>query len=107
MSRLRELEARRLALLARCDRQRLEIAYRLAQVSPAAQLARWTRWAPYTAGGHPLRWLVSLATLVIMMRERKLIGWVERLTLGASMVSRAAAVVRLFRQLRGPRGASR
>jgi hypothetical protein len=107
MRRLRELETRRLTLLARCDQQRLEITYRLAQLNPAAQLARWTRRAPYPAGSHPLRWLVSIATLVIMMRERRLLGWIDRVSRSASLVSRIAAVVSLFRTLRAPYGASR
>ncbi len=107
MSRVGRLEARRLALLARCEQQRFEIAYRVRQLTPAALLSRWTRHAPASAASHPLRWVVSLATLLIMLRERRLIGWVERLSVGAAVISRAAVFLRLFRRLRALRGAPR
>ena len=107
MRRLHELEARRLNLIARCEQQRLEIAYRLAQLSPAAQLSNWTRRAPTSAATHPLRWLVSLATLLIMMRERRLVGWIGKLSAGAALLSRASAIVRLLRQIRSLSGAVR
>ena len=107
MRRLHELEARRLNLIARCEQQRLEIAYRLAQLSPAAQLSNWTRRAPTSAASHPLKWLVSLATLLVMMRERRLVGWIGRLSAGAALLSRASAIVRLLRQIRSLSGAGR
>lgn len=100
MSRLQDLEARRLSLIARCEQQRLEIAYRLAELSPAAQLAAWTRRAPTSAASHPLAWLVSLGTLLIMMRERRLVGWIGKVSAGVALLSRARAIVRLLRQLR-------
>jgi hypothetical protein len=107
MSRLHELEARRLSLIARCEQQRLELAYRIAELSPAAQLANLTRRAPTSAASHPLAWLVSLGTLLIMMRERRLVGWLGRLSAGMALVSRATAVVRLLRQFRSLTGAAR
>jgi hypothetical protein len=73
MSRVGQLEARRLALLARCDQQRFELAYRVRQLTPGALLSRWTRRAPASAANHPLRWMVSLATLIVLLRERRLI----------------------------------
>jgi hypothetical protein len=105
--RLHELEARRRSLIVRCEQQRLEIAYRIAQLSPAAQLSQWTRRAPTSAASHPFRWLVSLATLLVMMRERRVFGWINRLSRGVSLISRATAVVRLLRQLRSLSGAAR
>jgi hypothetical protein len=107
MNRLHELEARRLSLIARCEQQRLELAYRLAELSPAAQLANLTRRAPTSAASHPLAWLVSLGTLLIMMRERRLVGWIGKLSAGMALVSRATAVVRLLRQFRSLTGAAR
>ena len=107
MRRLHELEARRLNLIARCEQQRLELAYRLAQLSPAAQLSNWTRRAPASAATHPVKWLVSLATLLVMMRERRLVGWIGRLSAGATLLSRVSAVVRLLRQIRSLSGAVR
>jgi len=107
MRRLNELEARRLTLIARCEQQRLEIAYRIAELSPAAQLTNWTRRAPTSAATHPVKWLVSLATLLIMMRERRVIGWVGKVSAGVALLSRATAIIRLLRQLRSLSGAAR
>jgi hypothetical protein len=107
MRRLHELEARRLNLIARCEQQRLEIAYRIAELSPAAQLSNWTRRAPTSAATHPLKWLVSLATLLFMMRERRVVGWIGKLSAGVALISRATAIVRLLRQMRSLSGAAR
>jgi len=100
MRRLHELEARRLRLIARCERQRHEIAYRIAELSPAVQLANLTRRAPTSAASHPLAWLLSLGTLLVMLRERRLVGWIGKVTAGVALLSRATALVRLLRQLR-------
>ncbi|MGA7538186.1 MAG: hypothetical protein WBW93_05415 [Steroidobacteraceae bacterium] len=100
MRRLHELEARRLRLIARCEQQRLELAYRIAELSPAAQLAQWTRRAPSSAASHPLAWLVSLGTLLVMLRERRLVGWIGKVGAGVALLSRATAILRLLRQLR-------
>jgi len=107
MRRLHELEARRRSLMARCEQQRLEIAYRLAELSPAAQLSKWTRRAPTSAASHPLKWLVSLATLLVMMRERRVVGWIGKVSAGVALLSRASAIVRLLRQIRSLSGAAR
>ena len=107
MSRLHELEARRRSLMARCEQQRLEIAYRLTELSPAAQLSNWTRRAPTSAATHPLKWLVSLATLLVMMRERRVVGWIGKVSAGVALLSRASAIVRLLRQIRSLSGAAR
>lgn len=107
MRRLHELEARRRNLIARCEQQRLEIAYRIAELSPAAQLAKWTRRAPTSAATHPLKWLVSLATLLVMMRERRMVGWIGKVSAGVALLARATAIVRLLRQLRSLSGAAR
>ena len=100
MRRLHELEARRLRLIARCERERLEIAYRIAELSPAAQLANLSRRAPTSAASHPLAWLLSLGTLLVLVRERRLVGWIGKVTAGVALLSRATAIVRLLRQLR-------
>lgn len=107
MRRLHELEARRLNLIARCEQQRLEIAYRIAELSPAAQLSNLTRRAPSSAASHPLAWLVSLGTVLFMMRERRIVGWIGKLSAGMALLSRARTVVRLLRQLRSLSGAAR
>ena len=41
MSRTSDLEARRRTLLTRCEEQRAELAYRLEQLRPSAQVADW------------------------------------------------------------------
>lgn len=107
MRRLHELEARRRNLIARCEQQRLEIAYRLAELSPTAQLSKLTRRAPTSAASHPLRWLVSLATLLIMVRERRVFGWIGKVSAGVALLSRASQIVRLLRQIRSSRGEAR
>jgi hypothetical protein len=107
MRRLHELEARRRSLVARCEQQRLEIAYRVAELSPAALLANLTRRAPSSAASHPFRWLVSLATLLVMMRERRVVGWIGKVSAGMALLSRASAIVRLLRQIRSAGGAVR
>lgn len=107
MRRLHELEARRRGLIARCEQQRLEVAYRIAELSPAAQLSNFTRRAPSSAASHPLAWLVSLATLLVMMRERRLVGWIGKVSAGMALLSRASAIVRLLRQIRSLSGAAR
>ena len=43
MSRIDALEARRQALLNKCEEQRLELSYRVAQITPRNALTAWTR----------------------------------------------------------------
>ena len=100
MKRIAALEARRRALLARCDQQRAEIAYRLARIQPGRQIVQWTRRAPQSAADHPLAWLAAIAGLIVMLRRRKLISWLPWITGVLSLVSRAARLVRLIGQLR-------
>jgi hypothetical protein len=107
MRRLHELEARRRNLIARCEQQRLEIAYRIAELSPTAQLSQLTRRAPTSAASHPFAWLVSLATLLIMVRERRVFGWIGKVSAGVALLSRANAIVRLLRQIRSLSGEGR
>jgi hypothetical protein len=107
MRRLHDLEARRRNLIARCEQQRLEIAYRIAELSPTAQLSQLTRRAPTSAASHPFAWLVSLATLLIMVRERRVFGWIGKVSAGVALLSRANSIVRLLRQIRSMNGAAR
>jgi hypothetical protein len=107
MRRLHELEARRRNLIARCEQQRLEIASRIAELSPTAQLSQLTRRAPTSAASHPFAWLVSLATLLIMVRERRIFGWIGKVSAGVALLSRANAIVRLLRQIRSLSGEGR
>jgi hypothetical protein len=54
-----------------------------------------------------LKWLLSLATLLVMMRERRVIGWIGKVSAGVALLSRATAIVRLLRQLRSLSAAAR
>ncbi|MGH8139822.1 MAG: hypothetical protein ACREVV_16725 [Steroidobacteraceae bacterium] len=101
MSRIEALEARRRALLNRCEEQRLELAYRVAQIRPAAQLTAWkSRGGPRAAANHPLAWIAGLATLLLMFRTRRLLTGVTWITGLVALASRATTLLRIFAQLR-------
>jgi hypothetical protein len=103
--RLEELEVRRRALLARCEAQRAELSWRLAQLSPR-------RWALASAGGgasaadgralgrHPLAWVVAVAALLLLKRPRDALSLLVRARGALTLISRAAQVVSLVRGLR-------
>jgi hypothetical protein len=103
MSRTSDLEARRRALLVRCDEQRAELAYRLEQIRPAARVADWTARAPAFAANHPLAWLAAVAGIVALFRPGKLVSWVTFATGAMSILSRATALLKLFAALRSLR----
>jgi hypothetical protein len=100
-SRLEALEARRQALLNKCEEQRLELAYRVAQIKPAEQLTGWTR---RSAGGvlkNPTVWMTAVSGLLLMMlRRRRLLSSVGWITALLALASRATAVLRMVAQLR-------
>ena len=103
MSRTTDLEARRRALLARCDEQRAELAYRLEQIRPSAQVADWTARAPNFAANHPLAWVAALAGIVALFRPRKLVSWLTFATGAMSILSRATTLLKLFATIRSLR----
>ncbi len=107
MSRTSELEARRRVLLARCDEQRAELAYRLEQLRPAATLAGLGSRAPGLAANHPLAWLAALAGIVTLFRPRKLLSWMTFATGAVSILSRATALLKVFSTLRSLRSGFR
>ncbi len=107
MSRRAQLEARRRALLIRCEEQRAELAYRLEQIRPSAQVAHWTQQAPTMAMNHPLAWLAAVAGIITLLRPRRLIGWLTFATRAMSIVSRATALLKLFTTLRSLRSGFR
>ena len=114
MKRLAELEARRQELLARCDSERAELAWRLAQLGPK-------RWAQALAGSaasgavgalrsqkrHPLAWVVAVAALLLLRRPRDALFLLGRARGAISLIARATEVLALVgalrRQKRGPR----
>jgi hypothetical protein len=103
VSRIQELEARRQALLSRCDEQRAEIAYRLEQIRPSAQLASFTQRAPSMAMNHPLAWVAALAGIVTLLKPKKLLGWLTLATGAVSILSRATQLLKVFVALRSLR----
>jgi hypothetical protein len=113
VKRRSELETRRRALLARCEAQRAELSWRLAQFSPR----RWTQvWAEGLqgsgAGGargqarHPLAWAVAAAALLLLRRPREALTMLARARGALSLVTRAAQVLSLIGSLRRRRETS-
>src|SRR5882757_1060774 len=66
-SRIDTLEARRQALLNKCEEQRLELAYRVAQITPRAALTAWGRRSGKSAGKNPFAWIAGAAGLFLML----------------------------------------
>ena len=101
MSRLKHLETRRRELLARCEEQRLELAYRITQISPAAELSSWTKRASArSAQNHPLAWLGGVAALLLMFRPKRMLGGVGWITALVALISKASTILRIATQLR-------
>ena len=108
MKRLNELEERRRALLARCDAQRADLSWRVAQLSPR-------RWVQVVAGAaapsgerrvqvhHPLAWVVAVAALLLLKRPRDALSLLMKARGALALVTRAAQVMRLFGGLRRKR----
>jgi hypothetical protein len=108
MRRLRQLEARRGALLAQCERQRVDLAARVDAVkdSPVGRvvggvLLRLPRRAGSLA--RPLAWTAALASLLLLRRPRQLLMLLEVARTALSFGSRAALILRILAQLRGRR----
>jgi hypothetical protein len=98
--RLEVLEARRRALLNKCEEQRLELAYRVAQIRPAEQLTAWTRRSRGGRGQSPLTWIAGLVGLLLMLRRRRLLSGVGWITGLVALASKATTVLRVLAQLR-------
>lgn len=100
-----ELEARRRALLARCDAQRAEIAWRVKQLSPRG----WTRAAASAAvggarsGRHPLGWLLALAGVLLLRNPRSALSLLGRTRSLLTWLTRAVEVLSLLGALRRTR----
>jgi len=98
--RLEALEARRRHLLNKCEEQRLELAYRVAQIKPAEQLTAWTRRSALGRGRNPLTWIAGLVGLLLMLRRRRVLASVGWMTGLLALASRATTVLRVIAQLR-------
>jgi hypothetical protein len=99
-SRLAELEARRRTLLGKCEEQRLELAYRFAQLKPREQLAAWTRRSARSPASNPLTWIAGAAGLLLMLRRGRILSGVGWMTALVALASRATAVLRVVAQVR-------
>lgn len=98
--RLEALEARRRALLEKCEEQRLELAYRVEQIKPGGQLTAWTRGSGAGRGHNPIAWIAGLVGLLLMLRRRRLLAGVGWITGLVALASRATTVLRVIAQLR-------
>jgi hypothetical protein len=112
VSRVRDLEARRLALLARCEAQRAELSQRLTQLRDSP--GNWLGIGRAGTGGpismlkrtrHPLAWLAAVAGLVAFGRTREVLTAIVWARSAISLVARVTQVVSLASSLR--RGRSR
>lgn len=103
MSRMKDLEERRRALLARCEAQRAELAYRLEQMRPRSQLASFSQKAPEMAMNHPLAWLAAAAGIITLLRPKRLLSWLTFATGAVSILSRATQLLKVFVALRSLR----
>ena len=105
-SRLDALEARRQALLTKCEEQRLELAYRIAQVTPRGALTAWSHRKEGKGGKSPLPWIAGAAGLLMMLlrrrrRARSGLGGVGLVTTLLALTTRATTILRVLAQLRG------
>jgi hypothetical protein len=100
---MQELEERRRGLLLKCEEQRAELAYRLEQLRPAAQIANFTQRAPSMAMNHPLAWVAALAGVVTLLRPKRLLSWLTVATGVVSIMSRATQLLKVFVALRSLR----
>ena len=109
MSRIDELEARRQALLNKCEEQRLELSYRVAQITPRNALTAWSRSRRKGGGIISLLPLIAGAGGLLMMllrrRRRRSRGGGAGLGVGLittvlALTTRATTVLRILAQLR-------
>ena len=100
---MKDLEERRRALLARCEGQRAEVAYRLEQMRPRAQLANFSHNAPQMAMNHPLAWLAAVAGIITLLKPKRLLSWLTFATGVVSILSRATQLLKVFVALRSLR----
>jgi hypothetical protein len=107
MSRRAELEARRQALLARCDLQRIELSRRFAALRAADVLGLPPLGATAARGGnaahHPLAWVIAIAGVLLLGRTREVLKILVWARTALAVASRVAQVVRFVASLRAAR----
>jgi hypothetical protein len=102
MMRRAELEARRRALLVRCEAQRAEIAQRIGQLSPRG----WARTAASAATGgarsrrHPLGWLIAIAAMLLLRNPRSALMLLGRTRSVLTWITRGVEVLGLLGAVR-------
>jgi hypothetical protein len=110
VSRVAELQARRRALLSRCDAQREEIAFQIAELREAPR--RWLKGgaglrsaaaAALQPSRHPLAWMASLAGLMLLGRTREVLTFMVWTRSALALVSRVTQILGLVGALRGLR----
>ena len=105
-TRLDALEARRQALLGQCESQRLELTYRISQVTPRAALTAFSQRAGRKGGKNLLPWIAgALGLLMMLVRRRRRgrgggLGGVGLVTTLLALTTRATTVLRVLGQLR-------
>lgn len=100
-SRIEALEARRQALLNKCEEQRLELSYRVAQITPTAALTALTRRSGKSARKNSLAWIAGVAALLLMLRRRRRsVAGVGLITTLLALATRASTILRVLAQLR-------
>jgi hypothetical protein len=102
MSRLKQLEARRRALLARSAEQREELAARLAQLNPGTVL----QGSALSQLRHPLAWGAALAGMLLLRRTREVVTVILWIRTALALAGRGAQLLRLLTELRAPRAGS-
>jgi hypothetical protein len=102
-SRIAELEDRRRTLLSRIEVQRNDLAWRAEQLRPQSQVASWMRRGPQSAANHPLAWLAGVASILMVLKPRRLLSWLPWLAGGLSLASKLTRVLRVINELRGLR----
>jgi hypothetical protein len=105
-TRLDSLEARRQALLNKCEEQRLELAYRVAQITPRSALTAWSKRAGGKAGKNFVPWIAGAAGLLMMLLRRRRryrgggFGGIGLVTTLLALTTRATSILRVLAQLR-------
>jgi hypothetical protein len=104
MTRMRELQARRQALLVRCSEQRLELAQRIAVLRPyQTRAAGPTGAGAQYAARHPLAWIAVLGALMLTKRTREVLSLLVFMRSAVAFITRAAQLLRFIGHARAPR----
>lgn len=112
MSRMADLEARRLALLIRCEAQRAELSQRMLQLreNPGSLLrggaeggGGWGVASILRRTRHPLAWVTALAGIALLGRTREVLTALVWARSALSLLARVTEVVGLATALRRTR----